>query len=127
MEQAVCKTVAVCLRMKLLHVITQMESASAWLVSQASTVRKVCLCAIMHYVFLYFVCMCVCMETLQYRYTCTLHVECLEGTFGQDCAEDCNCYNGGLCDSVSGACTCMGEWSGPHCNISECADSFQTE
>ena len=41
------------------------------------------------------------------------------GSFGQDCAEECQCWNGALCDSVTGVCNCTVEWSGALCNISE--------
>ena len=45
--------------------------------------------------------------------------DCAVGFFGQDCAEECLCQNGGLCHPVTGVCTCTAEWSGTHCNISE--------
>lgn len=44
---------------------------------------------------------------------------CPPGWFGEDCALLCNCSNGGLCDSVSGSCTCGLGWTGPHCDTGE--------
>lgn len=44
---------------------------------------------------------------------------CPPGWFGEDCALLCNCSNGGLCDSVSGSCTCGLGWTGAHCDTGE--------
>ncbi|KAJ8040463.1 Tyrosine-protein kinase receptor Tie-1 [Holothuria leucospilota] len=49
--------------------------------------------------------------------------ECIEGTFGVDCLQDCHCD--GLCDRFTGVCngTCEAGWIGDSCQICQ-GDSF---
>ena len=37
---------------------------------------------------------------------------CPPGTFGVDCKNRCDCYNGALCDHVSGQCHCLPGFQG---------------
>lgn len=48
-----------------------------------------------------------------------LLVECVNGSYGQGCAQQCQCQNGALCDHVSGACTCSPGYAGTHCEKSK--------
>ncbi len=41
-------------------------------------------------------------------------LECPQGTFGANCAENCNCQNGAQCDHVTGVCICVG-YTGARC------------
>lgn len=40
---------------------------------------------------------------------------CEDDKYGPNCAETCQCSNGGLCDRESGACTCPAGWIGATC------------
>eukprot|EP00057_Strongylocentrotus_purpuratus_P019800 XP_011674274.1 PREDICTED: uncharacterized protein LOC100890278 [Strongylocentrotus purpuratus] len=43
---------------------------------------------------------------------------CLDNLWGPDCQYTCpTCYNGGVCDDVSGRCVCPPGFSGDHCQI----------
>ncbi|XP_072173172.1 angiopoietin-1 receptor-like [Diadema setosum] len=47
--------------------------------------------------------------------------ECPAGHFGAGCLQTCHCQNGGLCDPYVG-CQCVGDWTGPTCEIKTCPD-----
>jgi hypothetical protein len=47
---------------------------------------------------------CVCVTT-GYRGTDCSEL-CPQGTFGEDCAQSCNCKNGAKCSSENGRCNC---------------------
>lgn len=51
-----------------------------------------------------------------YKYTIT---ECLDGYYGQDCANECQCENEALCDFRTGSCNCTAGWMGEACNESK--------
>ncbi|XP_006895303.1 PREDICTED: LOW QUALITY PROTEIN: N-acetylglucosamine-1-phosphodiester alpha-N-acetylglucosaminidase [Elephantulus edwardii] len=40
---------------------------------------------------------------------------CTNGSFGQDCAQKCQCQNGAACDPVHGTCTCPPGFTGDLC------------
>ena len=44
---------------------------------------------------------------------------CPAGTFGIDCKDRCDCYNGALCDHVSGQCKCLPGFQGDKVGIGE--------
>ena len=44
--------------------------------------------------------------------------ECVDGYYGQDCANECQCQNGAICDFRTGSCNCTAGWMGQFCNIS---------
>lgn len=56
----------------------------------------------------------LCLCTLLYVYT-----ECVEGRFGADCQQQCECENGGQCDRQTGQCSCSAGWIGEHCEKGE--------
>ncbi|GBN45917.1 hypothetical protein AVEN_95088-1, partial [Araneus ventricosus] len=37
---------------------------------------------------------------------------CAEGTYGSNCAQQCNCRNEGKCDHVNGSCDCPSGFKG---------------
>ena len=41
--------------------------------------------------------------------------ECPSGSFGQNCERDCLCQNGGVCDHVTGSCSCKPGFYGDTC------------
>lgn len=45
--------------------------------------------------------------------------ECDKGFYGEDCAEVCQCRNGGECRPVTGVCNCTAPWTGPTCQTSK--------
>lgn len=45
--------------------------------------------------------------------------ECVNGSYGQRCTQQCQCQNGALCDHVSGACTCSPGYAGTSCEKSK--------
>jgi hypothetical protein len=57
---------------------------------------------------------------------------CEDGWYGPDCASNCTCQHGGVCDTVTGLCTCVQDMSlrregkgcfqGPQCQY--CCDGF---
>nr|XP_054764447.1 angiopoietin-1 receptor-like [Lytechinus pictus] len=47
--------------------------------------------------------------------------ECPDGHYGAGCLQTCHCENEGICDSFFG-CMCIGNWTGPTCEIKTCAD-----
>jgi Notch-like protein len=51
---------------------------------------------------------------------------CPDGTFGNDCLQNCTCAVGSTlsCDTVTGACNCKSGWTGSQCSndIDECRD-----
>ncbi|XP_058426093.1 N-acetylglucosamine-1-phosphodiester alpha-N-acetylglucosaminidase isoform X2 [Diceros bicornis minor] len=55
---------------------------------------------------------------------CSWHGLCTEtcpnGSFGEDCAEKCQCQNGATCDPVQGTCTCPPGFTGDAC-VQECS------
>ncbi|XP_053374787.1 fibrillin-2-like [Mercenaria mercenaria] len=59
--------------------------------------------------------------------------QCVENTYGEDCAETCNCnlansaQRSQSCDTVSGTCQCKANWKGNTCNedVNECSDAFE--
>ncbi|ELU03808.1 hypothetical protein CAPTEDRAFT_199255, partial [Capitella teleta] len=48
---------------------------------------------------------------------------CLENTWGINCAKECHCLSGVICDRINGVCngSCNIEWSGPSCQTREYA------
>lgn len=48
--------------------------------------------------------------------------ECPVGTFGIQCAEICQCMNGGKCYHISGECLCEPGYTGVHCETRLCAE-----
>lgn len=48
--------------------------------------------------------------------------ECPVGTYGLQCAETCQCMNGGKCYHISGACLCEQGYTGEHCETRLCTD-----
>ncbi|XP_054750322.2 platelet endothelial aggregation receptor 1-like [Lytechinus pictus] len=40
---------------------------------------------------------------------------CPTGRYGHNCSLTCQCLNGGLCDHVTGKCSCTDGWTGNHC------------
>ena len=50
---------------------------------------------------------------------------CLAGTWGFQCAHECQCQNGGECDPVSGQCQCTRGFHGDLCNTRELLDSIE--
>ncbi|XP_030852020.1 tie-like receptor tyrosine kinase [Strongylocentrotus purpuratus] len=46
---------------------------------------------------------------------------CPDGHYGAGCLQTCHCENGGLCDPYAG-CLCVGNWTGPTCEIKTCPD-----
>lgn len=42
-------------------------------------------------------------------------VGCAAGRFGSDCSQRCNCSSRGVCDAVTGNCSCALGWTGQHC------------
>lgn len=51
---------------------------------------------------------------------------CSGGTFGENCAERCDCEHG-ECDSVSGACRCFPGWRGDTCDTPDATHTFSCE
>ena len=47
------------------------------------------------------------------------NITCPAGSYGQDCAKVCTCQNGGLCDHITGFCSCVNIFSGDNCTIGE--------
>lgn len=37
---------------------------------------------------------------------------CQNGKYGLQCKENCECYNGALCDHITGKCTCTPGYQG---------------
>jgi hypothetical protein len=62
------------------------------------------MCNVSEVVFTYCVTKCV-LVTTGYRGTDCSEL-CPEGTFGEDCAQRCNCKNGAKCSSENGRCNC---------------------
>lgn len=40
---------------------------------------------------------------------------CDDGFYGESCAQSCKCKNDGICNAVTGACTCIPGWTGDFC------------
>ena len=49
---------------------------------------------------------------------------CPPGTFGVDCKNRCDCYNGALCDHVSGQCHCLPGFQGEKVCLISIKNSF---
>lgn len=47
---------------------------------------------------------------------------CKEGTFGEDCQNQCRCENGGECSHIDGVCHCLPGWQGDYCET-PCSNS----
>ena len=47
---------------------------------------------------------------------------CDVGRFGRMCKGICRCRNGGLCDHVTGKCTCKSGFTGKYCRIGKIYD-----
>jgi len=47
--------------------------------------------------------------------------ECPEGSYGNNCQQQCRCMNGADCDHVTGSCWCTSGWTGTFCAASKYA------
>eukprot|EP00057_Strongylocentrotus_purpuratus_P013953 XP_011668427.1 PREDICTED: multiple epidermal growth factor-like domains protein 10 [Strongylocentrotus purpuratus] len=47
----------------------------------------------------------------------TCHDYCPEGTYGPNCANQCQCQNNGVCNPATGKCTCKPGWKGEVCAV----------
>lgn len=47
------------------------------------------------------------------------HIECPEGSYGEDCQQQCMCMNGADCYHVDGSCQCTNGWTGALCAASK--------
>ena len=45
---------------------------------------------------------------------------CPPGTYGLKCAQRCDCYNGAVCDHVTGLCHCLPGFKGEKVGYSFC-------
>nr|XP_006818736.1 PREDICTED: uncharacterized protein LOC102803455 [Saccoglossus kowalevskii] len=43
--------------------------------------------------------------------------ECESGSYGRNCSETCECLDNGICDPVTGNCTCIADWHGKYCKV----------
>lgn len=41
---------------------------------------------------------------------------CANGSFGEDCAQKCDCKNGATCSPETGQCQCPAGWEGQQCD-----------
>ena len=48
---------------------------------------------------------------------CLLFTACSSGSFGLNCANQCQCKNSAECDAVTGECFCAPGWVGSACDI----------
>jgi len=46
-----------------------------------------------------------------------LFLDCPEGQFGQNCKQQCECYNGARCNPIDGKCQCLPGYLGPNCKL----------
>ncbi|XP_077866906.1 uncharacterized protein LOC102803455 [Saccoglossus kowalevskii] len=44
-------------------------------------------------------------------------IECESGSYGRNCSETCECLDNGICDPVTGNCTCIADWHGKYCKV----------
>lgn len=51
---------------------------------------------------------------------------CPEGTYGENCSNECQCNNGAECSPESGKCLCPPGWRGQQCDL-PCEKSFYGE
>ncbi|RUS82424.1 hypothetical protein EGW08_009812 [Elysia chlorotica] len=53
--------------------------------------------------------------------------DCVEGSYGTECSQQCSCNTFGTasCDKVTGTCTCIAGWGGVDCatDLDECSDN----
>jgi len=55
-------------------------------------------------------------------YISCVYTECDEGEWGENCANECNCAEGDVCNAESGCPSCADGWTGDDCltDIDEC-------
>lgn len=53
----------------------------------------------------------------------TCETKCQTGFYGEDCSNQCRCYNNSTCDAQTGGCICNKGWRGPEC-LDPCEDGY---
>lgn len=62
----------------------------------------------------------VCTLSLYFYPLFVVPSECSPGWYGRDCERQCQCRNGGSCDTATGMCHCPAGFIGADCGIGEC-------